>query len=198
MLRTPESVAHLTVANHVQVTLGIYNWMVISGIKTNFLSIQHTLLSCTAAEDPLSMHIILLPTFAWAKGQLWLSQQLALKPLQGARVHLDAGFYVPLQDRTVQHLVGSLFCGGGGSMSSPKVFCGSLRRSAVASGVALSCQISNMRAFDESTQWGRMWLLPAATQAVHLKSLASGNMRCYWQESLCANTSDFFVPSSCL
>lgn len=83
----------------LQVPLGFFNWMVPCALRAAYQKAQVALLAMTSAECDQAMHLILLPTFAWQKGQLWLSQQLALKELQSARVNLDNSFFVPLHDK---------------------------------------------------------------------------------------------------
>jgi hypothetical protein len=86
----------------LQVPLGFFNWMVPCVLRAPYQKAQVALLAMTSAESDQAMHLILLPTFSWQKGQLWMSQQLALKDLQSARVNLDGSFFVPLHDKSDQ------------------------------------------------------------------------------------------------
>lgn len=84
----------------LQVPLGFFNWMVPCTLRAPYQKAQVALLAMTTAESDQALHMILLPTFSWQKGQLWLSQQLALKELQSARVNLDSSFFVPLHEKS--------------------------------------------------------------------------------------------------
>ena len=73
-----------------QVTLSLLNWMAPCTIKSPFQHGQAAMMGFLASESMASMGLVLLPTFTYNRGQLWIQEASSIKMLAS-----QAGLGIP-------------------------------------------------------------------------------------------------------
>eukprot|EP00969_Alexandrium_andersonii_P258993 11451421-Alexandrium_andersonii.AAC.1 len=68
---------------------GFLNWATPCGFKANFQKEQAFVAGHLASENMQSMTAVLVPTFAWQPGQLYLQEQTVMKQLTSQNVNVD-------------------------------------------------------------------------------------------------------------
>jgi hypothetical protein len=73
------------------------NWLAPCLLKGQTQNIQSALMGTLACDTPGTMGLVLMPTFTYTRGQLWLAENAALKAMTGQNLNVDSLFMVPFK-----------------------------------------------------------------------------------------------------
>ena len=83
----------------VQAILGYLNWVAPCLVKTNVQAVHASLMGLVASDSPNSLSMALMPAFCYQRGQLWLSENMALKALANQNLNVDKIWMLPFKER---------------------------------------------------------------------------------------------------